>query len=73
MIPTLGQLWELARTAGPFGTAIMFYIWMRTDKERRKNQKEKDLLLERVLTSMNKVNEALRDLTLLLSGGGRRH
>lgn len=31
----LQDLWELAKTAGPFGTVLMIYLWLRCDKERR--------------------------------------
>ena len=57
------QAWEAAKLAGPFGTMLMFAMWWRADAERVKLQTERDALLERVLTSINAVGEAIRDNT----------
>lgn len=36
----VGTLWEMARTAGPFGTAILFLLWIEERRERRQVQRQ---------------------------------
>lgn len=61
-------IWEAAKIAGPFGTMLMFFVWLRTDNERRTLQGKFDKLSEDTLKMMHGVKEALRDVNLLLSG-----
>lgn len=62
------QLWESAKLAGPFGTMLLFYIWQRTDKERRDGQKKYDELAASTLAAISGVKEAIRDVNMLLAG-----
>lgn len=68
------DIWEFAKGAGPFGTVLMWYVWQRSDNERRKLQGERDALLERVLTANNAhLNEitGIRQLLQTAMSGGR--
>lgn len=64
----LVKIWEAAQVAGPFGTMLMFFVWLRTDKERRELQKKFDEQHEDTITALGGVKEALRDVNMLLSG-----
>lgn len=61
-----GDIWDYARNAGPFGAALMWWMWQRADNERRELQKERDGLLERVLNGMNSCTVAITDTRKLL-------
>lgn len=70
-IPNLVQdVWTAIQKAGTASAMIMFYMWVRSETERRKLQDERDGLLERVLTGMNNSTTAIRDLGQLF--GTRR-
>lgn len=65
---SLKDIWEAAKVAGPFGTMLMLFVWLKTDKERRELQKKFDTLSESTLDMMNGVKESLRDVYMLLAG-----
>lgn len=65
------ELWELAKTAGPFATCLLLLIWVKTDRERLRLQGERDALLERVLGSVQKMSDAM-EATLALVKDKRR-
>ena len=67
------KVWEAAQVAGPFGTLLMCYVWLRTDSERRLLQKKYDKQAEDTITALNGVREALRDINMLLSGRRKPH
>lgn len=69
----LPNLWEKIQQAGPFSTAVMIYMWTRSEAERRKLQDERDGLLERVLMAMNNGTQALRDFRIGLFGTQHEH
>lgn len=71
MEQALGDLWQLVQQAGPFGAAIMFYLWWQSDRERRKLQADYNALLERTLTGLHTATTAVSDLAKLLTPGGR--
>lgn len=56
-------LWEAARTAGPFGTLLMLVLWWLERVDRVRLQRERDALLERVLTTMNAGSTAIHEAT----------
>lgn len=51
----LRGLWTLIQTAGPFGGALMFFMWWLERTDRRMLQQERDALLERVLTTNHQM------------------
>lgn len=64
--PGIRDVWELAKGAGLFGTALMWYVWQRESNERRKLQGERDALLERVLTANNSQISSIESIRHLL-------
>lgn len=66
------ELWELAKTAGPFATCLMLLIWFKTDRERLKLQGERDALLERVLVVSQKMVDAMEATLALVKEQRRR-
>jgi hypothetical protein len=36
----LKDIWELAKSAGPFGTILLLYLYRQSDKERREAQSQ---------------------------------
>lgn len=50
--PVAPDVWNTLITSGPLATLLGFILW-RVDSERRQLQKERDALLERVLTGLN--------------------
>lgn len=73
MEQAVADLWQLVQQTGPFGAALMFYMWMRTDAERRKLIEERNALHERTLTGLHNATDAVKDLSELLTPGGRKH
>jgi hypothetical protein len=63
------DMWSKISAAGPFATALMIYLWTRSEAERRKLQDERDGLLERVLKVVSDNTESNRDLRIGLFGG----
>lgn len=59
----ISQIIEAARTAGFFGFLLMFFMYWRSDAERRKLQDERDELLTKTLGIANEVKDALREIT----------
>lgn len=62
----LPALWELARTAGPFGTVLMLLMWWREARARDKLQLQHTDLLERMITANNELAEAVSAVNMLL-------
>lgn len=60
------DLWKLAQTAGPFGTALMLGLWYRSDKERRDLQSSNAAMLERVVNALNGATNSLAEQRRLL-------
>lgn len=60
------DLWEAAKTAGPFGTLLMGFIWWLERTDRVRLQKERDALLERVLTTASSLTETVREAIRLV-------
>lgn len=55
----LGELWEAAKTAGPFG-AILGIIWALLERaDRRDCQKKVEALQDRTLTTLNGMSSTL--------------
>lgn len=50
--PQVTDVWNTLITSGPLASLLGFILW-RVDSERRQLQKERDALLERVLTGLN--------------------
>lgn len=67
----LHDIWDFAKTAGPFGTVLTFYVWQRADAERRKLQGERDALLERVLNGNSTHLAEIVAIRQLLQSIGR--
>lgn len=62
----LTDLWQMAKTAGPFATCLMLVIWFKCDRERLKLQSERDALLERVLKNNDKVGDTMQAALALI-------
>jgi hypothetical protein len=60
------DLWELAKTAGPFGTILMLYLWALANSERKDCQKNyNDLqkeMLERTINGLNNTANSVREI-----------
>ena len=67
----LTELWEAAKTAGPFGTLLMLIIAYAVNQERRAIQKRcddlRDELLERTINAIHTGADTVKDLTNLFS------
>lgn len=59
----LVDLWELARTAGPFGTALMFFMWWRSDAERKEERTGRANDLEIFKKAMTDATDAIKENT----------
>lgn len=64
------DLWELAKTAGPFGTTLMMVMWFLERQERLKLRVLYDALFERALTGLNTSTAVVEKFSDLL--GKRR-
>lgn len=67
-VDVVRQILELARSAGPFGAVLMFFMWYRSDKERIKLQGKFDEYSTNTVAALAGVKEALRDMNQLLAG-----
>lgn len=67
----LAELWEAAKTAGPFGTLLMMVIAYAVNQERKAMQKRcdalRDELLERTINAIHTSADTVKDLTNLFS------
>lgn len=60
------------QNAGPLAAPLLF-LWGWTERaERKEAQRDRNLLLERVLKQGADNSDAIRDLASLISGGRRR-
>lgn len=66
-LDAVGQLWEMAKTAGPFGTVLVLFFWWRCDKERIKERGSNEALTERALAGLNASTNAFEKVAELLS------
>ena len=55
------DLWQMLITHGPLTAVLAFILW-RVDSERRQLQKERDSIIERVLTALNDARTAMHDV-----------
>lgn len=62
-----GDLWEAAKNAGTFGAMIMTALWWLERMDRIRLQRERDSLLERVLTAMHAATTAIQEATRLIT------
>lgn len=62
-----GDLWEAAKTAGPFGTLLLMVLWWLERGDRVRLQRERDALLERVLTTMHASSASIQDAIRLIT------
>jgi hypothetical protein len=62
-----GDLWEAAKSAGPFAGLIMLALWWLERADRVQLQRERDALLERVLTTMHASSAAIQEATRLIT------
>lgn len=60
-------LWEAAKTAGPFANFLLLSLWWLERTDRVRLQRERDALLERVLSAMNAGSHALQEATRLIT------
>lgn len=60
-------LWELARTAGPFGAVLGLVMWWLERADRIKLQRERDGLLERVLIALHGGTQAIEEATRVIN------
>jgi hypothetical protein len=68
---SLWELWEAARTAGPFGNLLLLFILWRVNKERRELLEQREALLERVLKMGGDTTEAVREIKDFFFRAGR--
>lgn len=61
------DLWDLAKTAGPFGTAYATLMWWLERNERVSRSIKYDALLERVLTAMATGTAAIEKFSELIA------
>lgn len=59
--PVATDVWNTLITSGPLATLLGFILW-RVDSERRQLQKERDALLERVLTGLNNGTHSIESI-----------
>ena len=62
---------NFVQNAGPLAAPLIFMWGWSNQTERKEAQKERNQLLERVLTQQASTTEAIRDLTNIISGGRR--
>lgn len=62
-----GDLWEAAKAAGTFGAMMMTALWWLERIDRVRLQRERDALLERVLTTMQASSTAVQEATRLIT------
>ena len=60
-VPTPNDVWNTLITSGPLASLLGFMLW-RVDSERRQLQKERDALLERVLTGLNSGTVSIQSI-----------
>lgn len=68
----LPQLWEMAKVAGPFGTAVMILVWLREARRVDRMEAERTDLMERTITATNNLTNAVQAINSLLINKGRR-
>jgi hypothetical protein len=68
MDPILTGLWQSAQQAGPFAALILLVLWWFERDERRELQRERNALLERMLTAMSDTKDAIRELRAIVGG-----
>lgn len=68
LVETIQGLYALAEKAGPFGTGLMFWMWLRADNERKASLKDKEASAKEYLRTMYETKETLRDLNELFKG-----
>lgn len=59
--PLANDVWNTLITSGPLATLLGFILW-RVDSERRQLQKERDALLERVLTGLSNGTTSIQSI-----------
>jgi hypothetical protein len=59
--PVVTDVWNALVTSGPLAMLLGFILW-RVDSERRQLQKERDALLERILTGLNNGTDSIRSI-----------
>lgn len=62
-----GELWELAKTAGPFGTIFATALWWLERSERVALRTQYDVLLERTLVAMAAGTTAMEKFSDLIA------
>lgn len=62
------ELWELAKTAGPFGSVLLFFLWYRREIQCTDLQKRYDALLERTLNALNNSSNSFTELRTFVTG-----
>ena len=55
----LTEIWHLVQQAGPFASALLFYLYLDERKERRKKDLELKEVLVRSITVINEVKETM--------------
>jgi hypothetical protein len=66
------ELWKLVQTAGPFASALMFYLWWDERSDKKKLQEKYDATIERSLTAIVETKAVLERFTnVLLKGSGQ--
>ena len=65
--PFLQDVWDLAKTAGPFATLFTLYILREVNRERKSYRDERSLLLERVLSANAAFKQTIDDAITLLT------
>jgi hypothetical protein len=71
-VDILSDLWEAAKTAGPFGTLLMLILYYRQDGERRQLLADYKALLRETLDGLNSTRNAVVDLAKTLEPPGDR-
>lgn len=64
------DIWEAAKTAGPFGTMLGLMLWWLERNDRLRLQRERDALLERVLSTANNLTDMVKEAIRLVRGSG---
>ena len=68
----LGELWELAKHAGPFSSMLLLYLYLDERKERRATAAKLNDVLERSIQIISEVRTTMETWLNVFARGARK-